>query len=101
VPDDAVFPYVCFKFTSTDFNVRTRADRILEIDFWNNSNDDSKLLELLDRVKNGNGLVKGLNYSIQDELEGFYKAYIEFEGEIQTNETEIIRHNQRYIVKCD
>lgn len=101
VPDNASFPYLVFKFFSSSHTVRHRKDWILEIDFWNDSNDDTSILEAAENVKTGNGEVIGLDSSTQNESEGFYYANIDFEGEILDTEPNISRFNQRYILKVD
>lgn len=103
-PETAIFPYLVFKFPASNFNFRTRTDRILEIDFWDNTNDDSDILTASTQVKDGkfdeHGIltVPGLNYSYQKETSGFYRAYIDFEGEIPDTSPEISRIQQRYIL---
>lgn len=101
--ENATFPYLCYTFTSTSFQYRNRDDRILEIDYWNNSNDDSGILAAAEKVKNGTTVlgveIPGLNFSYQDETSGFYHAYIDFEGEIPTQERNLSRYNQRFILK--
>ena len=97
--ENATFPYLCFHFPSSSFEFRNKKDRILEIDFWNDSNDDSGILAAAEKVKSGNGEVIGLDGSYQTESEGFYRANIEFEGEIQTQERNVSHFNQRYLLE--
>lgn len=103
VPNDAVFPYLVFRITDTSYLVRTRADRRLEINYWNDSNDDFDILEASNTVKKGKYIndilsVNGLDYSIEYNEDGFYKSYIEFESEIPDSEPYISRIQQRYVV---
>jgi len=104
-PDDKVFPYVVFKFESCNYTVRQRKDWVLTLDFWQDSTDDTDILQAAENIKNGRSVGEndyiGLNNSTQNESEGFYKCEIDFEGEIPDTENDISRYNQRYIVKLD
>jgi hypothetical protein len=91
--NDASFPYLIFKFPSASYTVRTREDRIMEIDYWDNTNDDSDILDASDAVK------QALNYGWQSETQGFLRAFIEFEGEIPDPDTDISRIQQRFEIK--
>lgn len=99
--DNPTFPYIVFKLPSASNTMRmTRTDRILEIDFWNDSNDDSAILAASQIVRFGDGgSLYGLDNSFQNEAEGFYKCYWDFEGEIPDPEKEIYHFNQRYILQ--
>lgn len=104
--DNATFPYLVFKFPNASNPARKQTHRRMEIDFWNNSNDDSDLLDAADIIRNGKYVdevltVAGLDHSYQTETEGFYSCYWEFEGEIPDLETEISRIQQRYVFKID
>jgi hypothetical protein len=104
VPETATFPYLVFKFPAANQIVRNRSDKIMEIDYWDDSNDDTDILEAARLVKNGKYsgttlLVPGLDYSSQSETEGFYQCNLDFEGEIEDQESNISRINQRYILK--
>lgn len=98
---EETFPYLCFHFPSTSFQYRNKDDRIMEIDYYNDSNDDTEILAAAEKVKNGTTVgvetVYGLDKSFQDESEGFYRCNIEFEGEIPTQEKNTCRFNQRYL----
>jgi hypothetical protein len=98
------FPYLVFNFPSSTPKTGNRMDRILEIDYWDNSLDETSILEVARTVKIGkyvNGVltIAGFDYGWQDETEGFYHSYIDFEGEIPDTEQNIYRINQRYILK--
>lgn len=102
----ATFPYLVFKLTGSNFLERRRVDRYLEIDYWNNTNDDTEILAAAEAVKYGKFdvdgvtlLVPGLDYSFQNELDGFYSCYIEKDNEIEDPERNIIRWYQRYHLK--
>jgi len=102
----ATFPYLVFKFTSSSNPARKQTERILEIDFWDNTNDDTNVLKAADIIRNGkyvNGIltVIGLDHSSENDTTGFYRCYWEFEAEIPDTETNISRINQRYILKVD
>lgn len=103
VPDNATYPYLVFKFESSSHNYSNRKDWILTIDYWNDSNDDTDILEAAENIKNGRTVGDtdyiGLNFSTQNENEGFYKCEIDFEGEIPDIEPNISRFNQRYLIK--
>jgi len=99
---EETFPYLCFHFPSASFQYRNKDDRIMEIDYYNDSNDDTEILAAAEKVRNGTTddegeTVYGLDKSFQDESEGFYKCNIEFEGEIKTQEKNTCRFNQRYL----
>lgn len=105
VPDNKTFPYLVYKFYACNYAVRHRKDWILEIDYWQDSNDDTDILEASITVKNGRTVDEvdyvGLNNSTQNETEGFYQCHIDFEGSIPDTEPNISRYNQRYIIKLD
>lgn len=97
------FPYLNFKIPSGTPIIDTRIDRILEIDFWDNSLDSSAIYAAAELVKkgiyvNGELTVIGFDGSWQCEVEGFYRSYLDFEGEIPDPEQNISRLNQRYIL---
>lgn len=99
----APFPYLVFKITSGTPQTGNRVDRILEIDYWSNSFDNSALLEAVGVVRNGKYVdgelsVIGFDGSWQCEVEGFYRSYLDFEGEIPDSEQNIYRVNQRYVL---
>jgi len=94
-----VFPYLVFKFTACSHLYNNRADWILEIDYWNDSSDDTTILQAAIDVKKGRLSFVGLDKSTQDEAEGFYKCDIEFEGKIIDTEPDVSRFNQRYLIK--
>ena len=99
------FPYLVFKLPSGTPEVGNRIDRILEIDYWDNSLDKTNILEVAKIVKSGkyvNGTltVTGFDYGWQCEAEGFYRSYLDFEGEIPDTDKNIYRINQRYILIC-
>lgn len=100
-PDNKTFPYLVYKFYACNYTVRHRKDWILEIDYWQDSNDDTDILETAINIKNGVGEYVGLNNSTQNETEGFYQCTIDFEGNIPDTEPNISRYNQRFILKVD
>lgn len=103
--DNKIFPYLVYKFYACNYNVRHRKDWILEVDYWQDSNDDTDILEASINVKNGRTVDEvdyiGLNNSTQNEVEGFYQCTIDFEGSIPDTEPNISRYNQRFILKVD
>jgi hypothetical protein len=103
-PNNAEFPYLTYKFTSSSNTVRKRTDWILEIDYWDNTNDDTDILLAVKNVKNGvydgdDLIVPGLDYSYQYEKEGFYQCYQEFEAEIPQPESNMCRMNQSFLLE--
>lgn len=100
-PDVNIFPYLVYKLNACSYTERHRKDWILELDYWQDSNNDTAILEASINVKNGVGEYVGLNNSSQDEAEGFYQCHIDFEGNIPDTEPNISRYNQRYILKVD
>jgi hypothetical protein len=100
-----VYPNVVFRFYTNSYLVRHRKDWILEIDYWNDTPDDSDIIQAAIDIKNGRTVDEvdyiGLNNSTQDETEGFYKCYIDFESDIPDPEPYISHYHQRYIVQVD
>lgn len=92
-PLEATFPYVVFNFASSSYTMDTRADWILEINIWDDTNDDTVILEQSQLIKSG------LSYMWQSEDEGFYSSYIDFEGIIPTEERDMSHINQRYLLQ--
>jgi len=90
---DGVYPCVTYYFPGSVSTVRLRDDVTLELNFWNDSNDDSDILTAAAAVK------AGLNYSYESQAEGFYHCYLEFQGEIPSGESDVCRIQQRYILK--
>lgn len=90
--DEISFPYVVFKIPSSAFD-DTSAIRICELDYWDNTNDDSEILQAAEDVKTG------FNKYWETQIDGFYKSDIDFEGEIETENKNISGWNQRYILK--
>ena len=105
VPDKASYPYLVFKFIASSHNIRHRKDWILELDYWEDSNNISKILTAAINVKNGRIVEDtdyiGLNNSTQCETEGFYYCNIDFEAELPPLEPKMSRYNQRFLVKVD
>lgn len=100
----AEYPYLIytFPFPGTNEIRQTRTDRIMEIDFWNDSNDDTTVLEAAENIKNGRTVDEieyyGLNNSSQVETEGFYKCYIDGDTyEIKDPNKDIVHLKQRYL----
>jgi hypothetical protein len=88
------YPYVVVKFPSSDFKVRKRGDYILEVDFWNNSNDKSTIITQSDALK------AGFDYYWQSESGGYYTSFIIFESGIPGGKENMSRIQQRYILKA-
>lgn len=104
--NNATFPYLVFKFPSSSNPARKQTERILEVDYWDNTNDDSNVLNAADIVRNGKYIdnvltIIGLDHSSENDSTGFYRCYWEFEGEIPDTKTYISRINQRYVLKVD
>jgi hypothetical protein len=100
-----VYPNVVFRFSTNSYNVRHRKDWILDIHYWNDSPDDDDIIQASIDIKNGRTVGEteyiGLNNSTQDENEGFYKCYIDFERDIPDPEPNISHYYQRYLVQVD
>jgi hypothetical protein len=92
-PEDATFPYVVTNLSSSSNEIRNRTDWIIDIDFWDNTNNSSIIIAQADLVK------AGFNYYWQSETEGFYQSHIVFEGEIPTSIPNMSRIQQRYLLK--
>ena len=103
--DDTAFPYLCYKFPVTGVSEYRNKDlRQLEIDYWNNDNDDTGILAAAEKVKNGiySGdtlVTPGFDGSWQTDTSGFYKANLEAEGQIEEPERNMSRYHQRYILE--
>jgi hypothetical protein len=88
------FPYLTYKFTSLSNDDSNQDNRILEIDYWSNNNDDGPILDASELVR------QDFHYSWQSEIEGFFTMFLDFEGEIPDTEENICRINQRYLIKA-
>lgn len=91
--EDAVFPYIVTMLTSSSNEIRLRDDWIMELDFWDNTNDSTIIIAQADLVK------AGFNYYWQSETEGFYQSHIIFDSEIPTGVQNLSRVQQRYLLK--
>lgn len=94
-------PYIIYKFTACGYNVRHRKDWILELDYWDNKDDDTDIIQQSIYIKNGREDYIGLNNSMQNEDDGFYISTIEFESPIIEIESGISHYNQRFLLKVD
>jgi hypothetical protein len=92
VPLNGIYPCIVFSFPSSSME-GNREDKILELNFWDDSSDDSNILIASEYIKSA------LNYTWQSEIEGFYQCYLDFEGEIPDTESNISRIQQRYLLK--
>lgn len=103
--DEATFPYLVFKIYDCNYFVRHRKDWVLEIDYWNDSADDTAIIAAAISVKNGRTVGEttyiGLNWSTQDETEGFYRCLIDMEGNIPDQEADMSRYHQKYTLYVD
>ena len=90
---DKVYPCVVMKFP-TCIPEEAKEDWILELDFWDKEADnDVDSTDILTAVE----LVKvAMNRSWQVETGGFFKSYLEFEGEIPDDTVGVYHFNQRY-----
>lgn len=97
------FPYVVFILKSATHKDAGRKNWILELDFWNDSDDDSPILAASIDIKDGRTVDEieyiGLDNSSQDEPEGFYKCDLDFEDDIPVLENDMSRFHQRYILQ--
>lgn len=94
-PPNASCPYIVFKFNSLSTDVcPNRDDRVLEIEYWDDKMDDTDILNASELVR------KSFDYSWQNETEGFFTMYLDWEGEIPDIDTNISRIGQRYIIKA-
>lgn len=92
-PENASFPYVVFKFPSTSFPYNKWDKKIVEIDFWDNKQDSSAILDASDLIKVGFDL-----YWQSEGSNGFYRSNIIFEGEIPDTNPNMSRIQQRYLL---
>jgi hypothetical protein len=90
--DDIVFPYLVYKIPSGTPD-ENKILYICEIDYWNNTNDDSGILNA------GNSVKAGFDNYWENQTDGFYTSNLDFEGEIEDTNNNISRFNQRYILK--
>jgi hypothetical protein len=93
VPSGTSFPYLAIKFPSSSIKTSKRIDRILEIDYWDNTSNDTAILAASEAVK------KGLDYMWCSEADGFFQCILEFEGEMPPETSSESHINQRYLVK--
>lgn len=90
--DDITFPYVIYKLTGSTIE-ENRYNYICELNYWNNSNDDSSILEAANDIK------QGFNHYWETSTDGFYTSDIDFEAQLDDVDKNISRINQRYILK--
>jgi len=101
-PENATFPYLVYIIQSSTKEEHNK-HRILEIDFWDDTNDDSAILAASKVVEEGKYVggvltVYGLDKSYQVETEGYYRCYIDMDGEIPVIESNMSRIYQRYLL---
>lgn len=89
------YPYCIITYPSTSKEFRWQENKMIEIDFWDNSGNSTTITNMSDLVKKG---LDGYYYSSDDKTEGF-RLYLDFEGEFLTGKPEIKRINQRYLCK--
>lgn len=92
-PAALTFPHCITNFSSSSNEVRNRSDWIMELDFWDNTNDSSAIIAAADLVK------AGFDYYWQSESEGYYQSHIIFNAEIPTGVQNLSRIQQRYLLK--
>lgn len=91
-PENATYPYCVIKFPSSSSDLLWKQTWIIELDFWDNTNDSSTITAMSNTVK------QGLNaYWTDGTSEGVaFRTYLDFEGELPTDLPELSRINQRY-----
>lgn len=87
------YPCIVYTLLGLDSNVKNREEFILEIDFWNDSEDDSALLTAYEQIKSV------FNYAWETGTTGFLQSYLIWSGEIPEIETHVSRLQQRYQLK--
>lgn len=93
-PPNAECPYVIFKFSSMSKDTSNRDDRILETEYWDDKMDDTDILTASENAR------VAFDYTWQNETEGFFTAYLDWEGEIPDVDSNISRIGQRYLIKA-
>lgn len=93
VPNDKSYPCIVMKFPDcTPEEVRERWT--LELDFWDkeadNDVDSTDVLVAVEAIK------AAFNRGWQTETGGFFRTYLDFEGEIPDDTPGVYRFNQRY-----
>lgn len=91
--DDIVFPYLVYKIPNGTPDDNNKILYMCEIDYWNNTNDDSTILTASKDVK------AGFDHYWENQSDGFYTSNLDFEGEIEDTNKNISRISQRYILK--
>lgn len=89
-PEGAVYPYAVITFPSSSSPLLWKQDWIIEIDYWDDTNDSSTVTAMSHTVKTG---FQGYWYSSTDVA---FRTYLDFEGEFPTDLPELSRINQRY-----
>lgn len=87
------YPCVVYTLSGLDNIVRNREEFILEVNFWNDSLDDTILLTAYEQVKSV------FDYAWGTGTTGFFQSHLIWSGEIPDIEVNICRLQQRYLVK--
>jgi hypothetical protein len=90
-PENASYPYAVIKFPSSSKGVLWKQDWIIEIDFWDDTNDSTTVMTMSNAVK------EGFDAYWADETNINYRTYLDFEGEFPTDIPGMSRINQRYL----
>lgn len=93
VPSGTTYPYLTIRFPSSSIRYSKRIDRVLEIDYWDNTSNDTAILSASEAVK------QGLDYMWGSEADGFFHCTLDFEGEFPPESASESHINQRYLVK--
>lgn len=87
------YPCIVYNLSGLDNMVRNREEFILEVNFWNDSLDDSELLTAYEQVKTV------FNYAWETGTTGFLQSHLIWSGEIPDIEPNVCRLQQRYQLK--
>lgn len=89
-PENASYPYAIITYPSSSNPLLWKQDWMIEIDYYDNSNDSSTVVSMSNTVKSG---MQGYYFSDSNIS---FRTYLDFEGEFPTEKPELSRINQRY-----
>lgn len=105
-PLDAEYPFIIYYINATHPDTGrplTKTYAPLQLEYWDNKNDDSNIINAACKVKSGQDVdgndtgYIGLHGSFQSETEGFYKCYLDIDtDDILQNEDNTIMKSQKY-----
>jgi hypothetical protein len=93
VPKNGTYPCLVYAFTGFINKSDTQDKRILTIDYWDITGDNSTILEVSNTIRDA------FDYSWQSENGIFFRIFLDWESEIPDQESYVKRIQQNYLVK--